>query len=135
HFARAGQFLLWNPWSNAGSPEYLRDIGALSPLNVGLAFVIGGQIMRFWMYWLALWFLGGVGMLLLARHLKAPPWAGFVVALGFVFSGFQTGHAQHTPFIVSISFLPWIIWRLDAALVSGRMWPAVEAGALWGLSA
>ena len=55
-----------------------------------------------------------------------------IVALGFLFCGVYTGNAQHTSWIVAFSFVPWIIWRLDAALTDGY-WPAAEAGALWGL--
>ena len=83
-YARSFQLLLWNPLCNGGSPEYLRDNGTLSPLNLLLAFVVGGKLMSFWQYWLALWLLGGVGMLCLARHLRAPAWGGVVVALGFL---------------------------------------------------
>jgi hypothetical protein len=37
--------------------------------------------------------------------------------------------------LIGFSFVPLVIWRLDVALCSGRITPAVEAGALWGLSA
>ena len=74
-------------------------------------------------------------MVVLAWHMGAPAWAGFVIALGFAFSGFFTGHAEHTATIYSASFLPWFLWRLDVALLSARINPAIEAGALWGLSA
>jgi hypothetical protein len=76
-----------------------------------------------------------LGTLTLARHLGAPLWAGLVVALGFTFSGFYTGQAEHTCWLYSISFLPWMLWRLDVALTQQRLRPAAEAGALWGISA
>src|SRR5262249_3170733 len=44
-------------------------------------------------------------------------------------------HAQHTSLVVSFSALPFVIWRLDVALGSRRLQPAIEAGAIWGLSA
>jgi len=134
-FSRSFQLLLWNPLCNGGSPEYLRDTGNQSPLNILAAFVIGAQLMSFWKYWLFFWLLGGVGILCLARHFRAPVWGGIVVALGFMFSGFYTGHAEHTSYIVSASFLPWVVWRTDVALLTRRWLPVLEAGALWGLSA
>ena len=73
-------------------------------------------------------------MLLLARHLRAPVWAGLCVALGFTFSGFYTGHAEHTSVLYSYSFLPFVIWRLDVSLQRGNLFAATQAGALWGLS-
>ena len=64
----------------------------------------------------------------------APAWGGLVGALGFAASGLYTGHAEHTSSLYSICLLPFIIWRLNIALWSGRIGPAVGAGALWGLS-
>ena len=55
--------------------------------------------------------------------------------LGFLFNGFFTGHAEHTSWIYSFAALPWIIWRLDAAILRHSTRAAAEAGALWGLSA
>jgi hypothetical protein len=134
--ARAGSFIHWDPWSNAGRP-ILGDpqVGVFSPLNFTLGFLTGGTSSGFIFYWLLMWWLGGFGMLMLARHLKAPPWGGCVVALGYLFCGGYTGHAEHTSIITAFSFLPLIIWRLDSALCSRQSRPAVEAGALWGLSA
>ncbi len=134
--ARAARILLWNPWQSGGSPDYAEpELGVASPLTVTIGAVTGGTSAGFRIYWVLIWFLGPLGMLFLARHLGAPPWAGFVVALGFAFSGFYTGNAEHFSSIYSISFLPWFLWRLDASLATGRIKPAVEAGALWGLSA
>ncbi len=135
-YARAGRFLYWDPWTNGGLP-LLGDpqVGAFSPINFIVGFVTGGTSKGFISYWLLMWWLGGLGMLMLARHLKVPVWGGCTVALNFLFCGMYTGHAEHTPFITAFSFLPLIIWRLDVALSSNKMWPAAEAGALWGLSA
>jgi hypothetical protein len=134
--ARAGRLLLWNPWSNAGSPDGAEpQSGAFSPLVVGLGAVLGGNLPAFCAYWVLTWCAAGWGMLVLARHLRTPPWGGFVAALGFASSGFFTGHAEHTPFIHAFAALPWMVWRLDCSLKGGRARPAVEAGALWGLSA
>lgn len=135
-FARAGHLVLWDSWSTGGIPR-LGDpqFGALSPLNVLIGLITGGTSRGFIAYWLLMWWLGGIGILMLARHLRAPAWGGCIVALGFLYCGVYTGQAEHTSHLISFSFLPFIIWRLDAALCSRRLLPAVEAGALWGLSA
>src|SRR5262249_3943844 len=133
--ATAGQLLLWDPWTEAGSPMCADpQVGAFSPLVVGLARWAGPTLWGFMFYWFVMWLLGGVGMLLLAWHLGAPSWGAWAAAVGFGLSGFFYGQAQHTSFITSFAFLPWIIWRLDVAL-PGKPVAAVEAGALWGLSA
>ena len=135
-YARIGRLIHWDPWSNAGR-SILGDpqLGIFSPVNFIIGLLTGGTSSGFIFYWLLMWWLGGFGMLMLARHLKAPSWGACVVALGFLFCGAYTGHAEHTPFITAFSFLPLIIWRLDSALRTHQFRPAIEAGALWGLSA
>lgn len=134
--ARKGRIMLWNPWSNAGSPDHADpQSGAMSPICVLYGYLAGGSEAAFRFYWLLTWLWGGIGMLALARHLRTPAWGGFVVALGFMFSGFFTGHAEHTSWIHGYAFLPWIIRYWDEALRRKRYRPAIVAGALWGLSA
>jgi branched-subunit amino acid transport protein len=134
-YARSGSLLLWNPWTNAGSPDFCEpQVGAFSPLTLALGLITGGSEHGFLAYWLVVWLLGGVGIVLLARHLQAPPWGACLVALAFLFSGFYTGQAEHTSHLYSISFLPFIIWRLDTALARRAALPAFEAGALYGIS-
>jgi hypothetical protein len=134
--ARQAQVLLWNPWISAGSPDFAEpELGTLSPVQILVGAVAGGTRAGFVAYWLLIWYLGGVGLLLLARHLRAPAWGALVAVLGFAFSGFFVGHAQHTSSLYSMAALPWLVWRLDVALTGKRWLPAVQAGALWGLSA
>ena len=133
--ARAGRLLLWNPFVEGGSPDGAQpELGAFSPLTLAVGALLGGTETAFVFYVVVLWLLAGMGMLLLARHLGAPPWAGFVVACGYAFSGTFTGHFQHTSWLHSYAFIPWIIWRLDAALRGRIVLPAVQAGALLGFS-
>ena len=135
-FIRSGRLLYWNPWLACGSPDFaVAGSGTFSPDLLLIAAITGSGGYAYVIYWMIIWLAGGIGMLLLARHLRAPAWGGLVVALGFVFSGFYTGHAEHTSVVYSHSFLPFIIWRLDVAIVRRRFLPAVQAGALWGLSA
>lgn len=134
--ARAGQLLRWNPWSNAGSPDFCDpNYGALSPLVVAFSYLGGSRQGMFVAYWLCTWFAGGLGLLFLLRYLRVPAWGAFVVTAGFLFSGYYTGHAEHTPILHAYSALPWVVWRWDVALRSARYWPAVEAGAILGVSA
>lgn len=133
--AKHGQFVTWDLWTNGGTP-LMGDpqVGALSPVVLAFALLSGHPSQGFIAYWLFSWWLGGLGMLLLGRHLRAPVWGSFVVAVGFLFCGIYTGHAEHTSWIVGFSFVPWIIWRLDAALTAGGYLAAAQAGGLWGLA-
>jgi hypothetical protein len=135
-FAQQGRLLLWNPFVFGGSPDYLEpQVGAFSPLLLMTGLIAGGSRHGFELYWLAIWWFGGAGVLVLARSLGAPAWGALVAALGWSLSGFYTGNAEHTPMIATVSSLPWMVWRMDVAIVSQRWRPAAEAGALWGLFA
>ena len=134
--ARQGKLLLWNPWIFGGSPDCADvQVGAFSPLAVGVGALTGGTIRGFVFYWLLSWWWAGLGIVLLARHLRAPPWGAILVAVAFLSSGFFAGHAQHTSFISAFAFLPLIIWRCDVALRDRSRLAAAQAGALWGLAA
>src|SRR5689334_9048132 len=66
-YARAGRFVYWNPWSNAGVP-ILADptLGIFSPINFIVGLITGGTSSGFIFYWLLMWWLGGFGIFMLA---------------------------------------------------------------------
>jgi hypothetical protein len=133
--ARQGSLLLWNPYTNGGTPDYAEpQVGAVSPPVLATAFLSGGGEWGFRLYWFLVWFAGGAGVIALAGRLGAPPWGAYCAACGFMLSGFYVGHAQHTPMLASASYLPWVLWRADVALLDRRPLAAVQAGALLGLS-
>ena len=50
---RSGQLLLWNPWSNCGSPDLAYvEMGSFSPFTVLHAWLTGGGQLGFHLYWL-----------------------------------------------------------------------------------
>ncbi|MCU1295596.1 MAG: hypothetical protein JWP08_4446 [Bryobacterales bacterium] len=133
---KANRLLLWNPWVGAGSPDFAEpEYGTTSPLLLICAILSSSPLAGFVCYWLVLWVFGGIGLLMLLRHLEIPTWGALIATLGFVTSGFYTGHAEHTSSICSISFVPWILWRLDCAIQRRSYWCAVQSGAMYGLSA
>ena len=134
--AKSGRLLLWNPWVNAGSPDFADpQVGASSPALLLFAIIFHNPFFGFLAYWMALWIAGGLGMLLLCRHLKAPVWGALIISLGFLASGVFTANAEHISWICSFSLLPWIVWRFDSAILKRSYWGVVQAAALWGLSA
>ena len=119
--ARQGEFLQWSPLINGGCPVgFEPELGAMSPLLLGMSWVTGGTELGFRLYWLTLWCLGGTGILLLARHLGASPWLAYVAALGYAFSAIYMGHAEHTSYLATMSLFPLALWRLDVALCAVR---------------
>lgn len=134
--ARHGRILLWDPWIDGGSPDFAEpEAGAASPIAIFFGLIFSDPFRGFVAYWLSIWILSGIGMLLLCKHLKCPPWGAIIVSLGFATNGFFMGHGEHTSMLYSYCFLPWILWRFDAALKQQSYWAALEAGALWGASA
>ncbi|HVO60879.1 MAG TPA: hypothetical protein VMT53_08080 [Terriglobales bacterium] len=134
--SKAGHLLTWNPWMNGGSPDFTDpQVGSSSPILLAFGLLSSNFLHGFVAYWLSIWIFGGIGMLLLSRHLGVAAWAGLVTALGFTASGFVTGHGEHTTIVYTFSFLPWIIWRFDVALKRRSCWEMAVAGMLWGLSA
>src|SRR5437762_11899416 len=82
--ARAGRLLLWDPWVAGGTPDFADpQIGAASPIAIIVAAIGGGNAAALRISCLIIWLLGPLGLLLLARHLGASPWAAFPVALGY----------------------------------------------------
>ena len=133
---RAGQFLRWDPWTDGGLPSFSEpQVGAFSPIVNVFGLLLGGRAASFIAYWVFHWALGGAGIFILARHLRAPAWGACVVGLGYLFSGVYTGHAQHTTFVAGFSWLPWIIWQVDLALERRSLRHAALAGAIWGVGA
>jgi hypothetical protein len=116
-YARSGRLLLWNPFTLAGEPAAIDpQLGAFSPVMLLFGLLFGGSRLGFELYWYCAWLLGPLGIIALARHLRAPAWGSYIVAAGLGLSGFYTGHAEHTIWLSTFSFLPLVIWRLDVAL-------------------
>ena len=134
--ARHGELLLWTPLIEGGCPAgFDPEIGSLSPMTVGMAALLGPSERAFYAYWLFIWGLGGLGMLALARHYRAPRWTACVASIGYMFSSVFTSQLEYLAYLTVMSLLPWTLWRLEAAMDTRRLRPALEAGAIWGLTA
>jgi hypothetical protein len=134
--ARHGQLMLWDPWTLGGSAvTAYPELGTFSPLLLAFGLVGGSSLGSFLAYCLFLVWFGATGMYVLTRSLGTPVFGAFLAGVGFQFSGYGTGHLPHTSWLCTFVFIPWVIWRLDVALRAGRIMPAIQGGALWGLSA
>lgn len=100
---------------------------------LGLVFGPGEAGYRY--YWCTLWILAAIGLFLLARHLRAPRAAAVALSLGYALSGPFCGNAEHIAWVYASALLPFIIWRWDVTLTTGRTTAALQAGALFGLGA
>ena len=127
---RHGTIPLWNPYHFGGYPAVADPqslvftpsmvlFAALAPNASMAAFdaVIAGHI-----------FLGGVGMLGLARRWRWHPAAGVLAALVFMLGGSASSRLQHTGMIISYSWFPLALWSLGAALDRRSLRLAILAG-------
>jgi hypothetical protein len=134
-FARSGHLMLWNPWINAGSPEWIEpQLGAFSPAMLAFGLLFGGEGLAFRLYFLATWWASGVGVFLLGRRFCVPILASAALGFAWIFSGFSMGHMEHVPWMYSLTWLPFEILILEQALASGSLRRFAALGAIWGLS-
>lgn len=134
-FARSGRLLFWNPFSAGGVPIFVDpQVAAFSPLTLLAGLVTGGTTGGYIFYWLLLLWLGGAGVILLARDLKAPPWAGVVAAIGYSTSGFNTGHSEHLSWIYAAGLLPHVIFWINRGVDERRVTSIAVGGALLGVA-
>ena len=130
---REGRFPLWDPYTNCGYPFHADPVNStLNPLAMLFGMLFKSPVLGFNCFWISCWWWGGVGMIFLSRHFGATPVGAFVAAISYVLSGFFVGHAQHTPFIVTAAWLPWVFALADRALVQSRTAYAVLAGVALG---
>jgi hypothetical protein len=134
-FVHKGQLMLWNPWMDAGTPEWIEpQLGAFSPIMMGFGLLFGGEGLAFRLYFLTIWWLSGLGVFLLGRRFRLPVYGAATLGFAWIFSGFSMGNAQHVSMIYSMAWLPFEILVLDQALERGSWRRFAALGALWGFS-
>ena len=115
---RHGTVPLWNPYHFAGYPAVADPQSLIfTPSMVLFALVAPDASMPvFDAVILAHLFVGGAGVLALARRWNWYPAAGLLTALVFTFGGAASGRLEHTGMIISYIYFPWALWGLQAAL-------------------
>lgn len=133
---REGRFALWDPYTNSGEPFHADPQKmALNPIALLLGLVVKNTFLGFILLWLIYWWWGGIGMLWLARYFGANASGALIAAVSFAFSGFFLGHAEHIPYIIVASWIPWIFGLADKAVATSRISCAVLAAIALGFCA
>lgn len=134
---RHGTLPLWNPYHFAGYPAVADPQSLIfTPSMVLFALVAPDASMQlFDAVVLFHLFIGGVGMLGLARRWRWHPSAAFLAALVFMLGGAASSRLQHTGMIISYSWFPAALWSLHAALDRRSTRVAVLAGLFAALMA
>lgn len=105
---------LWDPHLYCGFPFFAEpQTGTFHPVYLFVAWLGGGGAVVYQYFWLAHWYWAVLGFFMLARRMGFSPWATVAGALAFGFSGFFIGNAQHTTFIIAVSWFPWTLLALD----------------------
>ena len=132
-----GEWPWWSPnvfagWAEISDPQSL----LFSPLHVLLAALNPVVSLRaFDAVTFAYLFLGGVGIILFFRDRGWHAGGALVAAMAFALAGSANARMQHTGQIISLAYLPLVLW-LGARALERSSWRAgLAAGALTGLMA
>ena len=132
-----GEWPWWSPnvfagWAEISDPQSL----LFSPLHVLLAaFNPVVSLRAFDAVTFAYLFLGGVGIILFFRDRGWHAGGALVAAMAFALAGSANARMQHTGQIISLAYLPLVLW-LGARALERSSWRAgLAAGALTGLMA
>lgn len=131
-----GRFPLWDPYTNCGSPFHIYpDYPTLNPAAAGWSFLLPDSHRAFIAYWAFLWWWGGFGLFWWARSRGAGPGGALVASFSYALSGYFIGHAEHTSYLWTAAWLPWIFRLAESAVASSNPGFSLLAGAAAGLSA
>jgi hypothetical protein len=127
----------WTPNVFAGWPQISDPQSLLfSPLHVLLAsFNSAVSLRAFDAVTFAYLFLGGVGIILFFRDRGWHVGGALVAAMAFALGGAANARLQHTGQVISLTYLPLILWLLARALERSSWRAGLAAGVLAGLMA
>ncbi|PHR26453.1 MAG: hypothetical protein COA38_14830 [Fluviicola sp.] len=103
------QLPLWNPFINAGFSQ-MGDPGTWYPISWGVGLIFGGySIGALHFEYLLHLYLGGLGFYFLLKQFGFTRTVIVACAIGYMLSGLMIGNAQHVGWVVSATWLPWIL--------------------------
>jgi hypothetical protein len=105
-----GQLPYWNPFQDLGYPIHADpSSGAWYPMVWIIGYFSGYTIytigLEFWIHT----FFAGIGFYLLAKTLKFEQNYALLAGLSYMLCGVFIGNAQHLPYIISATWLPFVL--------------------------
>lgn len=101
---------LWNPYQHCGYPIHADpQSSAWYPIVWFFGFVFGYDIYIISIDFVLHIFLAGLGMFFLGRVLKLSKNTSLLMGISYMFCGFFVGNAQHFMWIISGTWLPYVI--------------------------
>ena len=130
-----GELPLWNPLSNCGTP-FMAQWNTLVLYPFSLVYLL--LPMPWSLNWFCLLHLlwAGLGMYLLARQWTRNGLAASVAGVGYVFGGVTMSSHIYPNYLVTLGWMPWVVWLVERAWREGgrTIVLAALAGALQMLS-
>jgi hypothetical protein len=134
---QSGEIPLWNPYHFGGHPSAADPQSLLfTPSLFLFALIAPHASMAAFDGWIMLHlFVGGLGMMALARRRGWGPAAAVLTAIIYMLGGSAASRLQHTGMIVSYAYFPLALWAFDVLMERRGFGRAVLAGVLAALMA
>jgi hypothetical protein len=124
-----GNLPLWNPYQLLGSPIHADpQSSAWYPVTWFFGYLFGYDIYVISFDFFLHIFLAGMGMFYLAKQLKFRNETAFIMGVSYMLSGFFIGNAQHFMWIISGTWIPFIIGSFLALKNSPSISGAIKLG-------
>lgn len=124
-----GHLPLWNPYQLLGSPIHADpQSSAWYPITWFFGYLFGYDIYVISFDFFLHIFLAGMGMFYLAKQLKFSDETAFFMGVSYMLSGFFAGNAQHFMWIISGTWIPFIIGAFLALKDSPSISAAIKLG-------
>jgi len=122
---------LWNPYQLLGSPIHADpQSSAWYPITWFIGYFFGYDIYTISIDFMLHIFLAGMGMFYLGKQLRFKDETAFFMAVSYMLSGFFIGNAQHFMWIISGTWIPFIL----GAFISLKEKPGTEAAVRFSLA-
>lgn len=124
-----GELPLWNPYNDCGLP-FLAQWNTMVFYPLSLIYLLLPLSWSVSLFCLFHWWLGGLGMYLLARCWTGNRPAGAMAGFAFLFNGVVLSCLKWPNNIAALAWMPWLVLAVDRAARGGRR--AIALAALAG---
>jgi hypothetical protein len=112
-FLTRGMLPLWAPYQTLGFPIHADpQSGAWYPIAWILGLFQNYSINTSNFEYIFHLFVAGAGMYFLSKTFSFARKVSLLIAIGYMFSGFFVGNAQHLTWVISGAWIPWVLYSL-----------------------
>lgn len=126
---KSGLLPLWNPYQHLGYPIFGDgSAGVWYPFVWLLGYLFGYDMAILHFEFILHIILAGIGMFCLLRRFRFSGPICFIFGTAYMLSGFFVGNAQHLPYVVSGTWLPFFLGSYFDVVERGKLIHALKAG-------